>query len=279
VQGGGAQTAEVGRVTVVFWSGDQGTALALAELADRQSRWPGIPDPPIERLRLIYADTEERFDSVTGGRVPEWGAAATFPAARTIVLRRTRDLPRVLRHELAHLVLHSVVRRVPRWFDEGYAAYAAGEWGRVEALRVNWALLRGAAPSLREIDRRIRRGGASDAEASYALATTAVLALERLGGERGLEPLLTRLGRTGDFDLALRATHQLTLGQFEDRWRREIRRRYGWLLVFSSLTVFWIFAGLLLAALWLRRRHHDRERREALNDGWFVPEEQWNIDS
>lgn len=264
---------------MVFWPGDEGPAIALAELADRQSEWPGIPEPPLERMRLIYTDGAARFDSVTGGRVPEWGAAATFPASRTIVLRRSPDLPRVLRHELAHLALHSVVRRVPRWFDEGYAAYAAGEWDRLEALRVNWALLRGAAPSFAELDRRIRDGYASEAEGAYAMATTAVLALERLGGERGLEPLLTRLRSTADFDLALRTAHQLTLGQFEDRWRRELRRRYGWLLVFSSLTVFWVFAGLLLAALWLRRRRHDRQRREALDEGWYVPEEQWNIDS
>lgn len=269
----------MGRVSAVFWPGGEPVATALAEMADQPRHWPGIPDPIAAPLRLVFADSRARFDSLTGGRMPSWSAAATYPATRTIVLQRTPDLPRVLRHELAHLALHTVVRRVPRWFDEGYAAYAAGEWDRLEALRVNWALLRGSAPTLRDLDKAIREGGATQAEASYAMATTAVLMLNRLGGERGLAPLLRNLQRTTDFDLALRATYQLTLYQFEEQWRRDLRRRYGWLFVLSSLTLFWAFAGLLLVALWMRRRKLERGRRDALDEGWSVPEEQWNIDS
>ncbi len=267
----------LGRVTVVYWSGSERAATTLAEMADRLNRWPGLPDAPALPVRIILARNDRQFDSLTAGRIPEWGAAATFPATRTVVLKPTPDFQRVLRHELAHLALHSVVRRVPRWFDEGYAARAAGEWDRLEALRVNWALLRGVVPSLRDLDRHLRSTGrATEAEASYALATSAVLHLERLGGDRGLEPLLTTLASTSDFDLALRATHQLTLGQFETLWRDDLRKRYGWLLLITSLSAFWGFVALLLVALWTRRRRRDRLRREALDDGWVVPADEWN---
>ncbi len=268
----------MGRVTAVYWS-NGATATALAELADRAGPWPGIPDPPSRPIRLVLATSATQFDSLTRGRVPEWGAAATFPATRTIVLKLSADHRRVLRHELAHLALHSVVRHVPRWFDEGYAARAAGEWDELDALRVNWAVLRGVVPTLHQLDRHIREGGAPEAEASYALAATAVRLLERLGGERGLEPLIGALRGTADFDLALRATYQITQGQFEELWRRDLRKRYGWLLAFSSFTVFWAFFGLLLAALWTRRRRHDEERRQRLEEGWDVPEDQWNPDA
>jgi hypothetical protein len=174
------------------------------------------------------------------------------------VLQVDRDYRRLLRHELAHLALHSVVRRVPRWFDEGYAAQ------------------RGVVPTLAGLDRHIREGGAVEAEASYALATTAVRLLERLGGGRGLEPLITSLRDTPNFDEALRGTYQITLGQFEAMWRRDLRKRYGWLLIFSSVTLFWAFVSLLLMVLWARRRQRDRERRQALENGWFVPEDEWN---
>ncbi len=270
---------QVGRVNVIYWAGSGATAVALGEFADRAGPWPGIPDPPRRPIRLILAPDARRFDSLTAGRIPEWGQAASFPASNTIVLTLSRDHRRVLRHELAHLALHSVVQRVPRWFDEGYAARAAGEWDRLEALRVNWALLRGAAPSLAALDRYIRSGTAAEAEASYALATTAVLLLERMGGERRLEPLLARLRGTSDFDLALRATHQITLGQFEESWRKDLRTRYGWLLLVTSLTVFWAFVALILTALWARRRQRDPERRRALDEGWVVPEDQWNPDA
>lgn len=266
----------IGRVTAVYWPGDETVAAALAEQADRAGPWPGLPAPAGRPVRLILAPTRAVFDSLTAGRLPEWGAAAAFPASNTIVLRRSGDMRRALRHELAHLALHEAVLRVPRWFDEGYASRAAGEWDRLEALRVNWAILRGARPSLHDLDRHLRRGGVVEAEAAYGLATTAVLTLERLGGDRGLEPLLRTLEGTADFDLALRATHQITLGQFETVWQKELRSRYGWLLIFSSFTVFWAVMAALLAALWAWRRRRDRGRRAALDEGWVVPEDEWN---
>jgi len=266
----------VGLVSAIYWPGGEAAAVALAEMADRAGPWPGISSRPAYPVRLIVASTDEQFDSLTGGRLPEWGAAASFPASNTIVLRLSRDHRKVLRHELAHLALHSVVQRVPRWFDEGYAARAAGEWDRMEALRVNWTLLRGAVPTLSEVDRYIRDGNAGQAEAAYALATTAVLLLERMGGDRGLEPLIGTLRGTSDFDLALRTTYQMTAGQFETLWQKDLRRRHGWLLLVTSVTVFWAFAAVVLAALWSRRRRRDRGRREALNEGWVVPEEYWD---
>jgi hypothetical protein len=128
---------------------------------------------------------------------------------------------------------------------------------------------------LGEIDRALQGNYAADAEVSYALAASAVLLLERLGGERGLEPLIAQLGRTTNFDLALRSTYQITLGQFEDLWRNDLRKRYGWLLFFTSFVVFWAFVALLLIALWSRRRLRNQGRREALDDGWIVPDDEW----
>ncbi len=266
----------VGHVRVVYWSGSENAATRLGEMAARWTNWPGIVEPATAPIRLILASSERQFDSLTAGRIPEWGAAATFPATRTIVVKPEPDFPRVLYHELAHLALHAVVLRVPRWFDEGYAARAAGEWDRLEALRLNWALLRGVVPSLREVDRALRGPRAGEAEASYALATSAVLLLERLGEERGLEPLIDQLRKTADFDLALRSTYQITLGQFEELWRKDLRKRYGWLLFFTSFTVFWLFVGLLLVALWSRRRLRNEARREALEEGWIVPDDEWS---
>ncbi|MFP5355115.1 MAG: hypothetical protein ACLGIK_08170, partial [Gemmatimonadota bacterium] len=50
------------------------------------------------------------------------------------------DPIRVLRHELAHLALHEYLGDLPtRWFDEGYASYAAGEWDRDRVIATNLA--------------------------------------------------------------------------------------------------------------------------------------------
>ncbi len=247
-------------------------ATVIAEHANHAGPWPGISDTATRPIRVLLAASDERFDSLTRGLLPDWGGGAAFPRSNTIVLKLAGDVRRVLRHELAHLMLHSKVSRVPLWFDEGYAARAAGEWGRLQALRVNWALLTGFTPTLRQLDSDLR-AGAARAETAYALATTAVLMLERLGGERGLEPLLNSMAGSPDFDRSLRVTYQVTLGQFEELWRQELRRRYGWVLLFGSLTVFWAVLGIVLVMLWWWRRRRDRARRAALDEGWEVPPE------
>src|SRR5206468_6567761 len=70
---------------------------------------------------------------------------------------QTCALPISLRHELAHLALRWHVRRhVPLWFEEGYAAVAAQEWDRLDALRLNWQLARGVHMNLDDVDRALR---------------------------------------------------------------------------------------------------------------------------
>lgn len=264
------QQVQVGEVTAVYWPGQEAVAAALAELADGAGSWPGLPAAPQRPVRLIIAENTRRFDSVTLRRLPPWGVGAAFPASRTILIRLDGDPRRVLRHELAHLALHDAVRRVPLWLDEGYAARAAGEWDRLDGLLMNWRLLSGQVPTLDQVTAALR-GGRPEAEAAYAFATTAVLYLERLGRERGLAPLLANLAAEPDLDPAMRATYGLTLAQFETAWRRDLKGRYGWLLLFTSFTALWVMVLLLVGLAWRYRRRRDRLRREALNDGWVIP--------
>ena len=260
----------------MYWPGDAATATALADMADQAISWPGIDDLSNRPIRLILAPSDQLLDSVTRGRLPEWGSGAAFPGTNTIVVRMSGDVRTVLRHELAHLALHNVVSRVPRWFDEGYAALAADEWDRLQILRVNWALLMGVTPTLRQVAADLRGGASGRAENAYALATTAVMQLQRMGGERGLGPLLANLRETPDFDKALRTTYQVTLDQFEIQWRRDLKKRYGWALFFGSLTVVWTLLAIVLLSMWGVRRRRDRARRARLDEGWVIPPDDWH---
>ena len=241
-------------------------AAAIAEQADRATNFPGIGSLPDRPIRIILAPSREKYDSLTRGRLPLWSEGAAFPDAGTVVLLTASPSvrPPALRHELAHLALRwHVGRRAPLWFEEGYAAVAAQEWDRLDALRLNWQLARGVRMDLSEVDRALR-GARGDAETGYALAATAVLLLQRWGGERGLAPLLASLAQAESFDAALRATYHVTEGDFELRWQRDVRSRYGWFSWLAAMGFFWLAIGGLLAALVVLRRRRDRAKRAAL---------------
>jgi hypothetical protein len=266
----GPAVVQVGWIRAVYWPGDERLATNLAEIAGRAGPWPGLPDIAPFPVTLIVTRSAKRFDSLTLGRLPEWTGAAAFPGSNTIVLRVQGDAVVTLRHELAHLILARVAPHVPRWFAEGYAVRAARDRGMIDALALNWRLLRGRPPTFRELDRNLRSGPAH-ARAAYLLAGSAVAFLERIGGPRGLEPLIGRLREERGFDPAVRAAHLMSVEELEAAWHKDLRRRYGWLLVTSSVSLFWGMTALVVGYVWWRRRRRDRARREALDEGWEVP--------
>lgn len=169
-----------------------------------------------------------------------------------------------LRHELAHLALHEFLgSRPPRWFDEGYASYAANEWGRNEVLATNVVLALRGMPSLDSLDAGFAVG-ASRATAAYALAYRAVADLASLDPPRGLTLLFAYWPKTGSLDLAVREAYGITLGSFEQRWRQQTKRRYGALALFADLTVAVLVLLVFITPLYLMRRHRDKERLEAM---------------
>lgn len=267
------RTAQVGRVTVVAWPARLSLALALADAADAPVTWPGLGRRDPGPLRLLVAGDRAEFERFSRGRLPGWGAGLALPGARTIIVRADAGEPlRILRHELAHLALHEAVRgRVPRWFDEGWATWAAGEWDRLDALGLHWRVARGALPDLREVDAALA-GGTADADAAYAFAVTAVTELARRNPTGGLEPLFAKLEAGLPFDSAVTLTTGLPPARFEAEWQRALRRRFGLVTWLMAGGLWAILATLPFALLWWRRRR-DRPRRAALDRGWDVPVE------
>ena len=264
---------QVGQVTAVAWPQQLELATGLARKASDSADWPGLGRHAPGALQLIVVPDGRRLDSLTRGKAPSWGAAVALPSARVILLRADADdIYATLRHELAHLALHQAVRvRVPLWFDEGYAAWAAGEWERLGSLELNLAVVRGAVPDLRSLDGALR-GSATTADAAYALAVSAVTELARRNPSGSIAPLLARLRAGHDFEASVLETTGLTIPQFEREWQRRLRQRYSlatWLLAGGG----WGTIALVLWVLVRLRRRADRSRRAALDEGWELPPE------
>ncbi len=225
---------------------------------------PGLPDDVLSsgEIAVILAPDAATFDSLAPG-APDWSAGIAFPVGDTIVLptfgRRAAGQPlqTILRHELAHVALNRHLgSAVPRWFHEGYAQLAAGSWGAGEAWTLRFAILFAQLPSLDNLGLDFR-GSRLSANHAYLLSFTAVDFMRRLGGSGGFALLLERWRETGDLDVSLRRTYGLTQSQFERLWRRDIGRRYGWLLVLTQTAVYWTLLTILLLVLgyWKKRRN------------------------
>ena len=257
-----------GRVTVESFASDRRLARSLLAAAARDS-FPGLPRSRRPVLIQIAPDLR-RFREWIGPAAPEWGSAVAFPAASRIVMQGSRagsdagDPVVVLRHELAHLALHEWLGDLPpRWFDEGYASYAAGEWSREQVLGTNVALVTAGLPTLAGLDSAFH-GGSARAGAAYALAHQAVAELAALDETRGLVLFFDYWRQSGSIDRAIRSAYGMTLVGFEAHWRARVRRRFGVLALFTDVG---LAAAVLLAItlpLWLARRRRNRRRLQLM---------------
>jgi hypothetical protein len=261
----GLQRYDRGRFTIAAAPHDETLAHSLLNHAIQRDTFPWLPRPTA-RVLVIIAPDRQRFAELVGPNAPEYGAAIAFPDEQRIVMQGSRagsdagDPLLVLRHELAHLALHEAMGSLPpRWFDEGYASVAAGEWGREEVIVTNLALAWRGFPSLDALDSAFM-GGPGRANGAYALAHRAVAELAALDPARGLDLFFRYWRETRELDPAIRAAFNVTQSQFEERWKRNTRRRYGALAIFADLTVGALILLVVLLPLHMARRKRDRER-------------------
>jgi hypothetical protein len=138
-----------------------------------------LGDLPLLEIRLN--DSTGDFTARTGQ--PPWAAAAThgnrIELQPVAILQRRGVLATTLRHELAHVFVDKASHdRAPRWLEEGFAIYLAGEGSMIS----NY--LRRGALSTEELEKRLARPGSQqEMRALYAQAYSDVFSLIRNNGE------------------------------------------------------------------------------------------------
>jgi hypothetical protein len=264
-----------GQELAVRWLSDPGLEGVAATLAEDEwifSAFPGIGEIGAVLTDTVTIRLVDEFRPSEDFPVAEpepWVAGTAVPDLNLISLRGSSGqgglmpLRQVLRHELAHLALSAATAgNSPRWLQEGYAQFAAGAWGTGEAWRLQLAFMHGDA-SLHALALRFPRQQQA-ATLAYLLSYTAVVELHGLSGDAGLRAMFDRLAGGDDFDASLRTVYGLTETQFEEKWRREVAGRYGWLYVLSRASLFWVALTLALLVFGWRRRRYNRMRWEAL---------------
>ena len=261
----GTSAISAGRFTVVHFPTESRLARSLLKAAVERDSFPGLP-ALTDQVRIQLAPDDRTFREWAGTGAPDWGGAFAFPAERRIVMQGRNagadagDPLVTLRHELAHLALAEVLRgQVPRWFDEGYASYAAGEWGREEVLVTSVGLIWRGIPTLAGLDSGFY-SGSERALRTYALAHRAVAELATIDRTRGLALFFEYWEKEGSFERALRAAYGMTSADFERHWRARVKRQYGALALAADLSVLSVVLVFLLGPLWWQRRARQLER-------------------
>ena len=281
----GALRLDRGRITVIHYSGDAVLAASVLDAASTRDSFPWLPRATTHIMIMIAPDAAV-FREWAGRSSLPWTAALAFVAQHRIVMQGhtaasdAGEPLQVLRHELAHVALYDYLGTLPpRWFDEGYASYAAGEERTQGFLSTNAALVFRGMPSLAALDAMLASERPTDARAAYALALRAVSDLAAIDPVRGLAPFFEAWRERRSFDLATRRAFAVTAVDFESGWQQRTRWRFAFLSVAADSAIGTLLLVLLLAPAWLSRLAQQRARLDELRRREAITEQSARSDA
>jgi hypothetical protein len=147
----------------------------------RRASAAAIPISSLPFLEIRFNDSTGNFVGRTGQ--PWWAAAATkgnrIETQPLPLLKRRGVLHSTLKHELAHVIINIIGReRAPRWLEEGFAIYLAGEGQMFSRYQRRTKL------TSDELEQRMQRPTSqTDMRASYAEAYLKVRGMINSEGE------------------------------------------------------------------------------------------------
>lgn len=217
---------------------------------------------PTLRVRLVGDPGAMRALAPAEAPPPAYAVGVAYPAVRLALVSATApstweasDMPRVLRHELSHLLLAEATHHaaIPRWLAEGIAVEQAGEhsFERFQELAV--ASFTGRVVPLRRLD-----AGFSDTpsqvNAAYAQSADFVGWLVRKDGVGRFGILLAHLREAMTFEDAFRETYGASLTHVEEEWRHDMDGRFALAPLWAGTGIAWGLGAVLLLAATVRRR-------------------------
>jgi len=198
--------------------------VALLHEAERSVLLRAVPSRPAFRV-VIFSD-RRRYAAACKSMDPQNARAPNSPAgaaADTLYICRLRDLPlsrlpRLVRHEYAHMVINATVgnRPLPRWLAEGIACWATGYGGPSEG-----RLQPGKAVPLEQMEAAFLGTDRAQTNLVYAQAHALVSLLVQQRGEEALGDLLRRLGAGSTLEQAMLASVGMDAHALWETWQRQ----------------------------------------------------------
>jgi hypothetical protein len=201
--------------------------------------------------------------------MPSWAAGQSLSGTGVILLRLDRigsygqrEVGTVLAHELAHMLVSSVLphhgAELPIWFREGTASMAA----RQGELRDYWHLwttsLTSTSHPFAELEAGFSRGQRLDM--AYAGSLAAVTFLRREYGN-GIVPVILEETRKGvPFREAFRRATGVSMAGAARAWMADLRRPRRWVIWIGSAATLWIGMSLLIFIAYTVKKRRSRRK-------------------
>ena len=237
---------------------------------------------------VFIVNNQFRFDSLIGGKFPDWGAAAAIPHRKRIVIKSpdqfnlNRSLKELLIHEYSHLALagRTGFRSAPRWFDEGLAMMVSAEWNWSSNLAMSKAAVFGQMMSLREIE-KVNRFNESRAHIAYAQSYLAVTYIYEEYSNEAANIFLDRIAAGASLDEALMASTGSKYADFETEFGLYLKNRFNLLTLILDTMWFWLgLAAILIIGAFIKyrkrrlyyRRWEEEERLQSTDFDYGDPD-------
>lgn len=240
--------------------------------------WPsvadaaGITDVAPERGSEITVSVEREIDDWferrdVPPRNPEWAAGLAIYSESAVIVRSANpEWESTLAHELAHMAVDIATggRRVPRWFNEGFAVATAEQWS-IE--RATTMIAAGVSGNFYDFDELTPGFPAAESSAglAYAQSFHFVQYITRHYGSDVFVRIMRALRTTEvDWQGAFEEATGTPLSEVEAKWAAHVTTRYKWVPAIGGGGGAWgAIAGLSLF-VWRRKKRAANERLAAL---------------
>jgi tetratricopeptide (TPR) repeat protein len=173
--------------------------------------------------------TQQAFFDVT--RAPSWSGAVNDGKLRipvSGVASVTRDLARVLKHELTHSFVSQMSgNRCPTWLNEGIAQIEEGKSAASYGRQLAQLFAAGNEIPFNVLEGSFMSFSAPEATAAYAESLAATEYIRDSYGMSEITRILERLSEGRSIEAALRATVHSDYRQLRDEMTRALKGKYG----------------------------------------------------